>query len=158
MVGGGVPTQVLGASSPLGRSALVYMDYCTRRLWSNLLTGRRELGHPLSKASALGIGHPLSKADGFLGHPLSKADAICFVLVDQRRVWSIVESATSASWKHDFVTDSQSHTPSSCADWVLLAKYYCHVVEVYASLSSLCLWLHCQAGQFDCVFMCRRKL
>ena len=117
---GGVP----GASGPLGRCALVYMDDClvhSPTLEQHLLDveevleifRRRQL---YAKSSKCEFGR---QELGFLGHRLSKAG----VAVDPRKVQSIVEWAT----------------PTSCSEvrrFTGLANYYRRFVEGYAELAA----------------------
>ena len=117
---GGVP----GASGPLGRCALVYMDDClvhSPTLEQHLLDvgevleifRRRQL---YAKSSKCEFGR---QELGFLGHRLSKAG----VSVDPRKVQSIVEWAT----------------PTSCSEvrrFTGLANYYRRFVEGYAELAA----------------------
>ena len=117
---GGVP----GASGPLGRCALVYMDDClvhSPTLEQHLLDvaevleifRRRQL---YAKSSKCEFGR---QELGFLGHRLSKAG----VSVDPRKVQSIVEWAT----------------PTSCAEvrrFTGLANYYRRFVEGYSEVAA----------------------
>ena len=119
-VHGGVP----GASGPLGRCALVYMDDClvhSPTLEQHLLDveevleifRRRQL---FAKSSKCEFGR---QELGFLGHRLSKEG----VSVDPRKVQSIVEWAT----------------PTSCTEvrrFTGLANYYRRFVEGYAELAA----------------------
>ena len=117
---GGVP----GASGPLGRSALVYMDDC-------LVHSPTMAQHLLDVAEVLEIFRrrklyaKSSKCEfgrqelGFLGHRLSRAG----VSVDMRKVQSIVEWAT----------------PTSCTEvrrFTGLANYYRRFVEGYAEVAA----------------------
>ena len=113
-----------GASGPLGRCALVYMDDClvhSATLEQHLLDvaevleifRRRKL---FAKSSKCEFGRPEL---GFLGHRLSKAG----VSVDPRKVQSIVEWAT----------------PTTCAEvrrFTGLANYYRRFVEGYAEVAA----------------------
>jgi hypothetical protein len=117
---GGVP----GASGPLGRCALVYMDDClvhSPTLEQHLLDvaevleifRRRQLFAKSSKCEFW------RQELGFLGHSLSKEG----VSVDPRKVQSIVEWAT----------------PTSCCEvrrFTGLANYYRRFVEGYAELAA----------------------
>ena len=117
---GGVP----GASGPLGRCALVYMDDClvhSPTLAQHLLDveevleifRRRQL---YAKSSKCEFGR---QELGFLGHRLSKEG----VSVDPRKVQSIVEWAT----------------PTSCTEvrrFTGLANYYRRFVEGYAEIAA----------------------
>jgi hypothetical protein len=117
---GGVP----GASGPLGRCALVYMDDClvhSPTLAQHLLDvaevleifRRRKL---FAKSSKCEFGR---SELGFLGHRLSAAG----VSVDPRKVQSIVEWAT----------------PTSCAEvrrFTGLANYYRRFVEGYSEVAA----------------------
>ena len=117
---GGVP----GASGPLGRCALVYMDDClvhSPTLEQHLLDvaevleifRRRQL---YAKSSKCEFGR---QELGFLGHRLSQAG----VAVDPRKVQSIVEWAT----------------PTSCSEvrrFTGLANYYRRFVEGYSELAA----------------------
>ena len=117
---GGVP----GASGPLGRCALVYMDDClvhSPTLEQHLLDveevleifRRRQL---YAKSSKCEFGR---LELGFLGHRLSKDG----VSVDPRKVQSIVEWAT----------------PTSCAEvrrFTGLTNYYRRFVEGYSELAA----------------------
>ena len=119
-VSGGVP----GASGPLGRCALVYMDDClihSPTLAQHLLDvaevleifRRRQL---FAKSSKCEFGR---RELGFLGHRLSKDG----VSVDPRKVQSIVEWAT----------------PTSCTEvrrFTGLANYYRRFVEGYAEVAA----------------------
>ena len=119
-VHGGVP----GASGPLGRCALVYMDDClvhSPTLEQHLLDvaevleifRRRQL---YAKSSKCEFGR---QELGFLGHHLSKEG----VSVDPRKVQSIVEWAT----------------PTSCCEvrrFTGLANYYRRFVEGYAEVAA----------------------
>jgi hypothetical protein len=119
-VHGGVP----GASGPLGRCALVYMDDClvhSPTLAQHLLDvaevleifRRRQL---YAKSSKCEFGR---QELGFLGHRLSKEG----VSVDPRKVQSIVEWAT----------------PTSCSEvrrFTGLANYYRRFVEGYAEVAA----------------------
>ena len=119
-VSGGVP----GASGPLGRCALVYMDDClvhSPTLEQHLLDvaevleifRRRKL---FAKSSKCEFGR---QELGFLGHRLSRAG----VSVDPRKVQSIVEWAT----------------PTSCTEvrrFTGLANYYRRFVEGYAEIAA----------------------
>ena len=119
-VSGGVP----GASGPLGRCALVYMDDClvhSPTLEQHLLDvaevleifRRRKL---FAKSSNCEFGR---QELGFLGHRLSRAG----VSVDPRKVQSILEWAT----------------PTSCTEvrrFTGLANYYRRFVEGYAELAA----------------------
>ena len=131
-IGGGVP----GASGPLGRCALVYMDDClvhSPTLEQHLLdvaevleTFRR---HQLyAKSSKCEFGR---RELGFLGHRLSKEG----VSVDPRKVQSIVEWAT----------------PTSCTEvrrFTGLANYYRRFVEGYAELAAPLTALGSPAARF----------
>ena len=119
-VGGGVP----GASGPLGRCALVYMDDClvhSPTLEQHLLDVAEVLEifrkHQLyAKSSKCEFGR---QELGFLGHRLSRAG----VSVDPRKVQSIVEWAT----------------PTSCTEvrrFTGLANYYRRFVEGYAEIAA----------------------
>ena len=117
---GGVP----GASGPLGRCALVYMDDCwihSPTLAQHLLDvaevleifRRRQL---FAKSSKCEFGR---RELGFLGHRLSEAG----VSVDPRKVQSILEWAT----------------PTSCTEvrrFTGLANYYRRFVEGYAEVAA----------------------
>ena len=117
---GGVP----GASGPLGRCALVYMDDClvhSPTLAQHLLDvaevleifRRRKL---FAKSSKCEFGR---RELGFLGHRLSEAG----VSVDPRKVQSILEWAT----------------PTSCTEvrrFTGLANYYRRFVEGYAEVAA----------------------
>jgi hypothetical protein len=117
---GGVP----GASGPLGRCALVYMDDClvhSPTLAQHLLDvaevleifRRRKL---FAKSSKCEFGR---RELGFLGHRLSSAG----VSVDPRKVQSILEWAT----------------PTSCTEvrrFTGLANYYRRFVEGYAEVAA----------------------
>jgi len=119
-VSGGVP----GASGPLGRCAMVYMDDClvhSPTLEQHLLDvaevleifRRRKL---FAKSSKCEFGR---QELGFLGHRLSQAG----VSVDPRKVQSILEWAT----------------PTSCTEvrrFTGLANYYRRFVEGYAELAA----------------------
>ena len=119
-ISGGVP----GASGPLGRCALVYMDDClvhSPTLKQHLLDvaevleifRRRQL---FAKSSKCEFGR---SELGFLGHRLSRAG----VSVDPRKVQSIVEWAT----------------PTSCTEvrrFTGLANYYRRFVEGYAAIAA----------------------
>jgi hypothetical protein len=131
-IGGGVP----GASGPLGRCALVYMDDClvhSPTLEQHLLdvaevleTFRR---HKLyAKCSKCEFGR---QELGFLGHRLSAAG----VSVDPRKVQSIVEWAR----------------PTSCTEvrrFTGLANYYHRFVEGYAEIAAPLTALGCPAARF----------
>ena len=118
--GGSMP----GASGPLGRCALVYMDDClihSPTLEQHLrdvaevleIFRRRQL---FAKSSKCEFGR---QELGFLGHRLSKEG----VSVDPRKVQSIVEWAT----------------PTSCTEvrrFTGLANYYRRFVEGYAELAA----------------------
>jgi hypothetical protein len=117
---GGVP----GASGPLGRCALVYMDDClihSPTLEQHLLDvaevleifRRRQL---FAKSSKCEFGR---QELGFLGHRLSKEG----VSMDPRKVQSIVEWAT----------------PTSCSEvrrFTGLANYYRRFVEGYSEVAA----------------------
>ena len=119
---GGVP----GASGPLGRCALVYMDDClvhSTTLEQHLVDSdvaealkifrRRQL---YAKSSKCEFGR---QELGFLGHRLSAAG----VSVDQRKVQSIVEWAT----------------PTSCCEvrrFTGLANYYRRFIEGNAEVAA----------------------
>jgi hypothetical protein len=117
---GGVP----GASGPLGRCALVYMDHClvhSPTLEQHLLDvaevleifRRRQL---FAKSSKCEFGR---QELGFLGHSLSKEG----VSVDPRKMQSIAEWATL----------------TSCCEvrrFTGLANYYRRFVEGYAELAA----------------------
>jgi hypothetical protein len=119
-ISGGVP----GASGPLGRCALVYMDDClvhSPTLEQHLLDvaevleifRRRQL---FAKSSKCEFGR---SELGFLGHRLSRAG----VSVDPRKVQSIMEWAT----------------PTSCTEvrrFTGLANYYRRFVEGYAAIAA----------------------
>ena len=129
----GVP----GASGPLGRSALGYMDDClchSTTLEQHLhdvrevleIFRRRKLYCKLSKCE---FGR---KELGFLGHRLSAAG----VSVDPRKVQSIVEWAT----------------PTSCAEvrrFTGLAGYYRRFVEGYAEIAAPLTALGSPTARFD---------
>ena len=119
-----IPAGVPGASGPLGRCALCFMDDClvhSPTLEQHLLDvaevleifRRRQL---YAKSSKCEFGR---QELGFLGHRLSKAG----VSVDPRKVQSIVEWAT----------------PTSCSDvrrFTGLANYYRRFVEGYSELAA----------------------
>ena len=129
---GGVP----GASGPLGRSALVYMDDC-------LVHSPTRAQHLLDVAEVLEIFRrrklyaKSSKCEfgrqelGFLGHRLSRAG----VSVEPRKVQSIVEWAT----------------PTSCTEvrrFTGLANYYRRFVEGYAEVAAPLTALGSPAARF----------
>ena len=119
-----IPGGLPGASGPLGRCALVYMDDClvhSPTLAQHLLDvaevleifRRRKL---FAKSSKCEFGR---RELGFLGHRLSEAG----VSVDPRKVQSILEWAT----------------PTSCTEvrrFTGLANYYRRFVEGYAEVAA----------------------
>ena len=127
---GGVP----GASGPLGRCALAYMDDClvlSPKLEQHVaevleIFRRRKL---FAKSSKCEFGR---RELGFLGHRLSEAG----VSVDPRKVQSIVEWAT----------------PTSCAEvrrFVGLANYYRRFVEGYAEVAAPLTALGSPTARFE---------
>ena len=121
-----IPGGLPGASGPLGRCALVYMDDClvhSPTLAQHLLDvaevleifRRRKL---FAKSSKCEFGR---RELGFLGHRLSEAGVT--VSVDPRKVQSILEWAT----------------PTSCTEvrrFTGLANYYRRFVEGYAEVAA----------------------
>jgi hypothetical protein len=129
-VHGGIP----GASGPLGRCALVYMDDClvhSPTLEQHLLDVAdifrcRQL---FAKSSKCEFGR---RELGFLGHRLSKDG----VSVDPRKVQSIVEWATPTSY-------------SEARHFTGLANYYRRFVESYAEIAAPLTALGSPTARFE---------